>query len=236
MREDLATEWAAAADSFWTKFTMGFKTPDAEQIEPHLEEGERVLVMQRCEKRDNPSRGGHGCTVVLTDKRLYLFSRRTLQSTINREAIALHLITGVELFKWRLGGWSIEVTRAGNVDYLVGCAEPHAKRLTDELVARVDAHGSGTPTVIQQNLELDPLDQLKKLKDLLDLGILNQSEYEEKRSELLKRIQYFFVFLIQEEVEQEILRTGYDCILIEICDSFAGKNFIINVEVACCLA
>jgi hypothetical protein len=33
----------------------------------------------------------------------------------------------------------------------------------------------------------DPISKLKKLKELLDLGI-NQKEYDEKRQELLKKI------------------------------------------------
>lgn len=36
--------------------------------------------------------------------------------------------------------------------------------------------------------EESPLDKLKKLKDLYDLGIINDSEYEEKRDKLLQKI------------------------------------------------
>lgn len=188
MREDLAAAWIIAEDSFWTKVTLGFKTPEPLQIEPYLEASETVLAIQRCEKRDHPLRGGQGCTAVLTDKRLYLFSKKLLQSAINREAIALHLITGVELDKWRLGGWSIEITRAANTDYLVGCAESHSKRLTDELVKRIDSNGNSAGVVIHQKVEVDPLDQIRKLKELLDQGILTPTEYEDKKSDLMKRI------------------------------------------------
>lgn len=36
--------------------------------------------------------------------------------------------------------------------------------------------------------ESDPMEQLKKLKELYDMGIINQEEYEEKRKKLLEKI------------------------------------------------
>ncbi|WP_306298119.1 SHOCT domain-containing protein [Thermococcus litoralis] len=34
----------------------------------------------------------------------------------------------------------------------------------------------------------DPLEKLKKLKELYDMGVLSQEEYEEKRKKLLDQI------------------------------------------------
>jgi len=40
-------------------------------------------------------------------------------------------------------------------------------------------------TTIKQE---DPLEKLKKLKELYDMGVLSQEEYEEKRKKLLEQI------------------------------------------------
>jgi TPP-dependent pyruvate/acetoin dehydrogenase alpha subunit len=34
----------------------------------------------------------------------------------------------------------------------------------------------------------DPMEKLKKLKELLDMGVISQEEYEEKRKKLLEEI------------------------------------------------
>ncbi|WP_456395518.1 PH domain-containing protein [Thermococcus sp.] len=41
---------------------------------------------------------------------------------------------------------------------------------------------------IASRKEEDPLEKLKKLKELYDMGVLSQEEYEEKRKKLLERI------------------------------------------------
>ncbi len=39
-----------------------------------------------------------------------------------------------------------------------------------------------------QEVKEDPLEKLKKLKELYDMGVISQEEYEEKRKKLLEEI------------------------------------------------
>jgi len=56
-----------------------------------------------------------------------------------------------------------------------------------ELVTRFAEAGS---TIRHPSVEAegDPMDRLKKLKELYDMGVLTAEEYEEKRKELIKKI------------------------------------------------
>jgi len=56
-----------------------------------------------------------------------------------------------------------------------------------ELVSRTMYLGSPTQTSAPP-AEEDPIEKLKKLKELLDAGIITEEEYEEKREKLLKQI------------------------------------------------
>ena len=43
-------------------------------------------------------------------------------------------------------------------------------------------------TVVKAEVPLDPLDQLRKLKELHEAGVVTDAEYEEKRADLISRI------------------------------------------------
>lgn len=60
---------------------------------------------------------------------------------------------------------------------------PYNKRCEKELekaVKKVNDHKTGTP------LSEDPFELMKKYKEMLDLGILSQEEFEAKKKELLR--------------------------------------------------
>ncbi|NPA47165.1 MAG: hypothetical protein GXO14_00800 [Thermococci archaeon] len=58
-----------------------------------------------------------------------------------------------------------------------------------ELVSRTMYVGQNPQTSAPQaQAEEDPIEKLKKLKELLDAGIITEEEYEEKREKLLKQI------------------------------------------------
>lgn len=185
MREDLQKAWDSAKKTDKTIY----KNPPPEEIESSLESNERVVVVLKCLKQTNKLGGGEVCTAVLTDKRIHIFSRGIIKSVNNtHETIPFEMITGVEYSRKMLEGWAIIITRAANTDRLLKCEEDGSKLFVDELRKFIElSKSSGGATVIQNNAP-DPLDQLKKLKELFDAGILSQEEYEEKRSTLMGKI------------------------------------------------
>ncbi|ASJ13572.1 PH domain-containing protein [Thermococcus thioreducens] len=57
-----------------------------------------------------------------------------------------------------------------------------------ELVSRVVPGGTPVQQAPPVEKEEDPLEKLKKLKELYDMGVISQEEYEEKRKKLLEQI------------------------------------------------
>jgi hypothetical protein len=85
-------------------------------------------------------------------------------------------------------GFTIEISRAGNIDSLLGTDKADSEEFVQILKKLVnEGAGSGRQTVVM-NQAADPLDQLKRLKDLLDAGILTEKEFEEKKKDLMGRI------------------------------------------------
>ena len=132
---------------------------------------------------------GAFATLVLTDKCLHMFGKIGFTSKVKRsEVYNFENNTGVSRMKKALQGWAIEISRASNVDYFVNMVEGDSEQLYNqlrELVSKSQKSSGGGTTVINQ---IDPMDQLKKLKDLLDAGILSQEEFEEKKKALLDKI------------------------------------------------
>jgi hypothetical protein len=180
MRQDLQR----AFDQAKKKDGTIYKNPDPTDIEPKLDPNEKIIALIKCLKGS-----GGVATAVLTDRTLHIFSRGMMKSMTNSyETVPFAQVTGVELGRKMGWGWMITVTRAANTDELSRIEESEAKRFTEELKKLVGSHqGNNSQTVIQ-NVAIDPLDQLKKLKELLDAGIVTQEEFDEKKKSLMGQI------------------------------------------------
>lgn len=179
MRDDLQ-----AAFNNMGKFSLGLrKPPGLEEIEPLLKENEQVVAMARGTKNRTSL-----CTIVLTDQQIYLFSFSGLKSYFSNEIIPFHLITGVELRKKMAEGLVLTITRAGNIDEISGLDTPTAPSFLSKLQECISNKNSTAPTRGVQSQPINPIDQISKLKELLDIGILSQEEFETKKNELLGRI------------------------------------------------
>lgn len=184
MRADLQAAWSLARKTDGTIY----KNPEPADIEPSLAADEKVLVILRCLKKWGNLGGGEVCTAVLTDKTIHIFSRGIMKS-VNRtsETIPFSTITGVDLARKLSLGWVISFTRAANTDSLLKCDEEGAKKFVSELRAAMEtSKRPETVNVLQQ--ATDPLDQIKRLKELFDAGIISEQEYAEKRQSLLDKI------------------------------------------------
>jgi hypothetical protein len=184
MRQDLQEAWNLAKKSDGTLY----KNPEPEEIEPNLEPGEKVLALLKCLKAEGNLGGGQVATAVLTDKKVHIFSRGLLKSKTNsHEVVPFSMITGVQVSRKLAGGWRLEMTRAANSDSLLKCAENEVQVFAAKLKELVGEAQSGG-RVIVQNATADPLDQLKKLKELLDAGVVTQEEFDEKKKTLMGQI------------------------------------------------
>ena len=185
MRKDLQDAWESAKKTDGTIY----KNPGPEEIEPALDPNENVLVILKCLKKWGKLGGGEVCTAVLTDQTIHIFSRGIMKS-VNRthETVPFHTITGVEL-KRKLGsGWIIEFSRAANIDSLLKCDEDGSKIFVEKLQNSIRDLNRNQGKSNPSNQAINPIDQLKKLAELLDAGIISQSEFDEKKKSLIERI------------------------------------------------
>lgn len=179
MRPDLQAAWDRAGK-------MGFATrkpPGLDVIEPALGSTEKVLSILRGWRS-----GSQPCSIVLTDRQLYFFSYAGVKFISNQEVAPFGNINGVELKQnAALLGLEVKITRANNVDRITNVDKTVAQEFVTKLQECISNRTSGSTTVIQ-NQTLDPLDQLKKLKDLLESGIITQAEFDQKKQTLLDQI------------------------------------------------
>lgn len=81
-------------------------------------------------------------------------------------------------------GGVLDATRDENSVLFDAKQEPEFVVFRDRIQNLIDGQ-SNSVTIAQQ---IDPLDQLKKLKELLDAGILSQAEFDEKKKNLMDKI------------------------------------------------
>ena len=193
--QDINQEATANPEKF-TKEEM----EEIEKIKGYLEPDEKVLLVAR-QSRVRP--GGSLTTpniIFATDRKLIVRNPMMLGLRESVEVIPYSEITSVRLKK---GVFSSEVMIT-------------APGLTTELgrFFRLTRHGvAGIPAIPKDKAEKlvviiregmkrsriakmqstviaapSPLEELKKLKELLDMGAITKEEYEEKKKEILKRI------------------------------------------------
>jgi hypothetical protein len=162
---------------------------EAEEIESKISKGEKPLHILKgvwmAKKGANSF-----ATLVLTDSAIHVFRRSTAFTKklgSSHEVFQFSQVTGVTRSRKVMWKWVLEFSRAANTDTYGNLDEDQSEEFYNQaqkLVAAAQNAPKGT--VIQQTL--DPLDQIKKLKALLDDGILTQSEFEEKKKELMRKI------------------------------------------------
>lgn len=178
MREDLQSADRKARDGYRFR-----KCPGVDVIESTLSADETVLQLLRCQV------GTKLATIVLTDYRVYTFAKGSLFGGLVAadEVIPIPMITGVERSRELMNEWGITITRAANVDSFIYCDEKESAEFVSKLRELIQSAQRGPQTIVQE-AAVDPLDQLKKLKELLDAGVLTESEYAEKKAALMDRI------------------------------------------------
>lgn len=181
MRADLQKALNSAA-------TRKGNYPLPEVIEEALSQNEQVLHALYCNvpSKTHKDRWGLGI-VILTNRQIYIFKRALVWKLGDAvEIIPIDRFNGIDRKRQMLGGWTVILSRAGNSDELWACDAGDSEKLVSlfrDLIQNFNlAPTSGN--VIQT----DPIEQLRKLKELFDLGVLTEVEFESKKKTLMDKI------------------------------------------------
>jgi hypothetical protein len=123
--------------------------------------------------------------VVLTDRRL-LFVHDGLTSKTS-EDFPLDKVSSVQWSSGLLMG-SIVVFASGNKSEIKNVAKDDGKEMVDKVRHRLSAPASVSTETSATAQPADPMEQLKKLGELRDAGILTPEEFEAKKTEILSRL------------------------------------------------
>jgi hypothetical protein len=180
MADELRPDIAAAREQM--KATMG-SGKEVKRLATHLREGERV---ERLAQANRPGKPGVGL-LALTDRRLLLVKERMFGA--KAEDFTLDKISWVE-WKSGLATGTATISSMGN-KLEVGMNKDDGKAITDLLRDRISAlqsasaaTGSGQGTEPARDIP----DQIRKLGELRDAGVLTEEEFEAKKAELLSRM------------------------------------------------
>jgi Bacterial PH domain/Short C-terminal domain len=125
--------------------------------------------------------------VVLTTERLFFFERSMLGSESTQE-FELSVIQALNVSK-KLGGERIEVACSGTKAEITNMQHGQADSIV-RAFHRLRRQGAVAPTPPSPTevAALDPIEQIAKLAQLRDQGILTPEEFEAKRTDLLSRM------------------------------------------------
>lgn len=173
---------------------------EIDKIRGYLEPDEQVLIVAR-QSRIRP--GGSVTTpniIFATDRKLIIRNPMMLGLRESVEVIPYAEITAIQLEKGVFSS-EVRITAPGLTTELSkffkltrnGVAGIPAIP-TDKAVKLVDIVKEGMKRMKAAKAEpqvaakVTPLDELKKLKELLDMGAITQDEYEEKKKKLLEKL------------------------------------------------
>lgn len=192
MREDLQRAWLECPDF---KDPLNGKTsPLPAEFESKIPTNEEVMCVIRglWLHRVTHRKRLEAATFVLTDTMVHMFGKNETfgARSQSQDAVPLATITSISSFKRRIltgDNYVVDLIRAGDSDNLQmpKTFEQHAEKFVTMTRQAISNLSRGSAAVINQE---SPLDALKKLKELLDLGVISEAEFEEKRTTLMGKI------------------------------------------------
>jgi hypothetical protein len=177
---DLRPDIAAAKSTMRVKFGAG---REIRRLASHLWEGETVRQMT------TGTYGKGTGLVVLTDWRL-LFVQDGLMSQTT-EDFPLDKVSSVQ---WSSGMFlgNIMIFASGNKSEIQSVNKEDGKEIVDKIRHRLAAPGepTGSPSAptSQASAVPDPIEQLRRLGELRDAGVVTPEEFEAKKADLLGRL------------------------------------------------
>ena len=177
--EEVRPDVQAAMDRMNIKF--GGRR-ELRKLDEHLWPDEQV------EEITTGSYGGGTGLVVLTDRRLLFFREGWVGKT--SEDFPRDKVSSVQFSSGLLLG-KITVFASGNQAAIENVNKPDAKRIVDNMRARLSAPTPDAAKTTPPAAEIggdDPIKQIKKLAELRDAGAITEEEFESKKLELLSRL------------------------------------------------
>jgi hypothetical protein len=173
---DLRADVATAKQRMRVRFGGG---REIKRLVDHLWEDEGVRLM---------TTGAYGKgtgLVVLTDRRL-LFVQDGFTSKTS-EDFPLDKVSSVQWSSGVLLG-TIVIFASGNKSEIKNVNKEDGKEMVDAIRHQLSAPAHGSVPASSSVGTVDPIEQLKKLGELRDAGIVTAEEFKEKKAELLERL------------------------------------------------
>jgi len=173
---------------------------EAEKVKSYLEPGETFLLVAK-QSRIRP--GGAITTpntIFATDRKLIIRNPMLLGLRESVETVPYNDITAVDLEKGMFScevritapGLTVQLSRFFSLSRHGIAGIPAIPREKAEKLVEIVREGmkqagatKAMPSVVAA---ITPLDEIKKLKELLDMGALTQEEYEEKKKKILEKM------------------------------------------------
>jgi hypothetical protein len=161
-----------------------------EALKSHLDQGEDVLVScyGAYDTKSLGSKTVKNGVLVATSKRVIQFGKRL--SGFNLETFPLEKITAIEVSKGFMGK-RIVIKMSGNESEMKWISQGDPDRLVALVREKMSSTSAplqiGSPATTSQGGSDIP-DQIKKLSELRDSGILSEAEFTAKKQELLSRM------------------------------------------------
>lgn len=172
---DLRPDIATAKERMRVKFGGG---REIKRLTEHLWEGETVHQM---------TTGAYGKgtgLVVLTDRRLLFVQDGVMSKT--SEDFPIAKISSVQWSSGMVMG-SIVIFASGNKSEIKNVSKDDGKEMVDKIRHRISAPAPSTSST-SAVASADPIEQLGKLGELRDAGVVTTEEFEAKKAELLRRL------------------------------------------------
>jgi len=175
---DLRADIAAAKAKMRVKLGAG---REIKRLTNYLWEGETV---------DQMTTGTYGKgtgLIVLTDRRL-LFVQDGIASQTS-EDFPLDKVSSVQWMSGMLMG-KIAIFASGNKSEITNVGKDDGKEIVDKIRHLLSAPREQTPPapVASPSVAADPIEQLKRLGELRDAGVLTPEEFDAKKTDLLGRM------------------------------------------------
>lgn len=143
--------------------------------------------------------------VTVTDKFIKIerkgFMNRANLGSVGEKKISLSSITGVQIKKPGLTNGYIQFIFSGSKEVKGGVFDAvkdentvmfakaeHPMALEIQQLIESVIYGEKETGATSQSSSIDPMEQIKKLKELLDMGAISQEEFDTKKQDILERI------------------------------------------------
>ena len=152
-------------------------------IEPYLKEGEEVLLVA---KGDVPA----FITAVVTDQQIHFFTQALgvpKNFGLSVEAVSYAQIIAVSRKQAFLVRWAVQISHPGRVSFISNLNDEISLKFVQIISERMASREKVLDSA-NSSPASDPFEQLTKLKELHDAGIITDQEFEAKRIRLLDAI------------------------------------------------